>query len=283
MGHGVPLTAVLKPQPHQTLSSSRRPGMPAESRLWSANTSGFCRPATGPTGCWATTTSHGWRAASGRRRRARHDAAADPARHPDDLTRATHSASRTCPPSFARRAIPGSATNRASVSGRTRSAPPCRGTAARARASRRRRPGCPSARATGPRNAAAQEQDAASVLSLTRELIALRRSSPALTEGDYHAVETEGDLFAFERRLGGERLLVVLNLGRAEVVAPFGLPAGARVLLSTLSRPATTAPPLSLRPDEGLVGGRRPPDEPFGLPRIALSGKRRLPLQGGAA
>jgi alpha-glucosidase len=61
------------------------------------------------------------------------------------------------------------------------------------------------------RNVAAQAADPASMLSLTRRLIALRRASPALTRGDYAPVSAGDGVLVFERRAEPDRMLVALN------------------------------------------------------------------------
>ena len=66
-------------------------------------------------------------------------------------------------------------------------------------------------------NVETERGDPASLLNLYRRLIALRRQSPALSEGLYQSVATSGDLLAYLRRDGGERMLVLLNLGTEPV------------------------------------------------------------------
>ncbi|WP_338661535.1 alpha-amylase family glycosyl hydrolase [Pararoseomonas sp. SCSIO 73927] len=106
------------------------------------------------------------------------------------------------------------------------------------------------------RNVAALSADPDSLLHLYHRLIALRRQHPALSAGDYVGVEVEGEVLAFERRVGGARLLVALNFGGAP--ARLALPedaAGADLLLST--HPGREAAPvpaeLQLGPGEGVV------------------------------
>ena len=96
------------------------------------------------------------------------------------------------------------------------------------------------------RNVAAQDGDPASMLTLTRTLLRLRRSSAALTEGSLTLRDAAPDVLAYERRHGDERLLVALNLGHEERPGPNG----GEVLLSTLGEGADAA---VLRPDEGMV------------------------------
>ncbi len=59
----------------------------------------------------------------------------------------------------------------------------------------------------------AQESDADSVLNFTRRMIALRRSSAALREGDFATLEAPAPLLVFERQSASERLVCVFNLG----------------------------------------------------------------------
>ncbi len=105
------------------------------------------------------------------------------------------------------------------------------------------------------RNVARQRSAAGSPLSLHRSLLALRRAHPALAVGDIAIVDASGDVLAYERRSGTDRLLVALNLGDAP--AELALPAWAhhaRPLLSTLEGDAEPAGArLVLRPDEGRV------------------------------
>lgn len=62
------------------------------------------------------------------------------------------------------------------------------------------------------RNVAAQAGDPGSMLTLYRRLLALRRSTPALSLGSYVAVDADRDVLAYERTHDGDRLLIVLNL-----------------------------------------------------------------------
>lgn len=102
-------------------------------------------------------------------------------------------------------------------------------------------------------NVAAQDGDPASMLSLYRRLLALRRSQPALSVGDFALVHADGDVLAYERRHGEARVLLALNLGghpRALAVEDGFVP-----LLSTLGPPAPvpSGGTLRLGPDEGLI------------------------------
>lgn len=98
-------------------------------------------------------------------------------------------------------------------------------------------------------NAESQQRDPNSLFNFYRQLIALRRSSPALTLGRYEADKVDGPVWTFQRVQGGERVLVALNYG--DMPAAIELPAGARPLYPRPSNGTTgapaTLPPLSLR------------------------------------
>ena len=64
-------------------------------------------------------------------------------------------------------------------------------------------------------NVEAQRDDPASLLSLHRRLIALRRAEPALSLGAWTPVDAQGDVLAYVRAEDGVRFLVALNLGSA--------------------------------------------------------------------
>jgi alpha-glucosidase len=66
-------------------------------------------------------------------------------------------------------------------------------------------------------NVAAQREDPASTLSLSRDLLALRRSSADLLEGDYRSLEAPERVWAYRR---GDGTAVALNFGAEEVAVP---------------------------------------------------------------
>jgi glycosidase len=107
-------------------------------------------------------------------------------------------------------------------------------------------------------NVATQLDDPTSTLTLTRRLLALRRSSAALSRGAYRSLDVPGALsecFLFERVAGDERLLVALNFSDQSQRVP--LPDGQRVslLLSSLldREGAGSQTELDLRPSEGAI------------------------------
>jgi alpha-glucosidase len=116
------------------------------------------------------------------------------------------------------------------------------------------RPWLPLDPAYETRNVEAQSKDPASMLTLCRRLLALRKQHQALSLGDYVPVRADANLFAYERVHPGERLLVALNLGPEPL--SFALPgdSAARVLLSTyVDREEEVGPNVQLRPNEGVV------------------------------
>ncbi len=69
------------------------------------------------------------------------------------------------------------------------------------------------------RNVARMTEEPHSILTLYRRLLAVRRAHPALSIGDITLLDTDGDVLAYERRHGAERLIVALNLGETAAVA----------------------------------------------------------------
>jgi alpha-glucosidase len=109
-------------------------------------------------------------------------------------------------------------------------------------------------------NVATQQADPRSMLSLHRQLIALRRAHPALAVGEYVPVHTDDDLLVYQRVAEGERMQVALNLSHAARTLAWAAP-GSRVVLSThLDRDDEVGDRLDLRPDEGVVA--RIPSKP---------------------
>jgi alpha-glucosidase len=75
-----------------------------------------------------------------------------------------------------------------------------------------------------------QRADPASMLVLTRDLIALRRAEPDLSGGDYASLPSPEGVWAYRR---GERFVVVLNLSDQPAEVDAGSGAGGRIRLST--------------------------------------------------
>jgi glycosidase len=102
-------------------------------------------------------------------------------------------------------------------------------------------------------NAAAQVDDPSSVFSHYRELVALRKQSELVRQGTYRLLLPDDEkVFAYERELAGERLLVVCNFTADEVT--YEVPAdfvGAQRLAVACNYDDTAAGVL--RPFEALV------------------------------
>lgn len=77
-------------------------------------------------------------------------------------------------------------------------------------------------------NVAAQQADPQSLLAFYKTLLALRNNLVPLAQGSYQSPQVEGQVMAFQRQLGDERVLVLINYGRdAATLRVSGLPASA--------------------------------------------------------
>jgi alpha-glucosidase len=104
-------------------------------------------------------------------------------------------------------------------------------------------------------NVKVQREDPASMLSLYRRLIALRKAEPALHIGDYAPAPADGDIVAYLREREGKRLLVVLNLGEQPVeYKPEQFRFNGRIVLGTdHRREGEELHRLKLAGNEGVV------------------------------
>ncbi len=104
------------------------------------------------------------------------------------------------------------------------------------------------------RNVDAQREDRTSLLWLYRDLLELRRTTPALERGSWRALDAPDGVLAYERRHGDSRVIVALNFGAEPCAA--GLPP-ARVLGGLPTRHGESLPgdaaKLELAPSEGAV------------------------------
>ncbi len=102
-------------------------------------------------------------------------------------------------------------------------------------------------------NVATQRDDPHSMLSLYRNLIALRHREVALSAGRFEPRRSQGDVLLFERRLEHQIFVVALNLGNRDQAVQIGSPF--RVRLSThLDRQGETdGQELNLRSAEGAI------------------------------
>jgi alpha-glucosidase len=103
-------------------------------------------------------------------------------------------------------------------------------------------------------NVATEADDLQSMLSLYRALIGLRRDSEALSLGDLKLLAGDEHVLAYERRLGDESYLIVLNMSGQERALQLETPAGVVVLTTYLDDPvALRGEEVHLRADEGLI------------------------------
>ncbi|KRE09951.1 alpha-amylase [Bosea sp. Root381] len=105
------------------------------------------------------------------------------------------------------------------------------------------------------RNVAEMTGERASILALYRRLLAVRRAHPALAIGAFALLDSAGDVLAYERRHGTQRLIVALNLGTdAQRLELPDWASGCRLLLSTTAEALLIENNmLLLRADEGGV------------------------------
>lgn len=107
------------------------------------------------------------------------------------------------------------------------------------------------------RNVDRMSADPTSILTLYRQLLAVRRAFPVLALGDVALLDAEGDVLAYARGHGDERLIVALNLGgRPQRLDLPDWASSYRPILST-SRQTTLVDDgaLQLRSDEGVILG----------------------------
>jgi alpha-glucosidase len=105
-------------------------------------------------------------------------------------------------------------------------------------------------------NVAVEREDPHSLLILTRRLIELRRSRPALSIGSYRAIDGVPDgCFVYLRQSGGQQYLIALNFSDQEQIVKVPEMGNGRILLSTYldrEEPVDLAF-LRLRGEEGYL------------------------------
>ena len=110
-------------------------------------------------------------------------------------------------------------------------------------------------------NVASEQNDATSILSAHRSLIALRKAQVALRRGDYATVATTvPGVYAFVRTYNAEAILVILNfssLGQRNValaLAGSGIAGGTYALDDLLVSTAAATPPVTVGSDGSFAG-----------------------------
>jgi alpha-glucosidase len=102
----------------------------------------------------------------------------------------------------------------------------------------------------GTADRARQAEDAASMLSLYRTLLRLRRAEPALAVGSYSAVAWSDSVLVYSRQHDGRKFQIALNMSGNWQVVPFEAPRGKLVASTCADLPAND---LRLRPHEGII------------------------------
>lgn len=105
------------------------------------------------------------------------------------------------------------------------------------------------------RNVAEMTGERASILALYRRLLAVRRAHTALAIGDFALLDSAGDVLAYERRHGTQRLIVALNFGTdAQRLELPGWASNSRPVLSTISEATLVEDgALLLQANEGVI------------------------------
>jgi glycosidase len=75
--------------------------------------------------------------------------------------------------------------------------------------------------------------DKASILTLVRSMLHIRRQHASLSQGEWRLLSREKDILAYERRNGETRIIVVLNFAANPRVWSITTSTKARVAIST--------------------------------------------------
>jgi alpha-glucosidase len=104
------------------------------------------------------------------------------------------------------------------------------------------------------RNVAVMRDDPASILSLYRRLIALRRAEPALTIGRIKHLEAGGSVLAYLREADDRRFMIAVNLGNEAGAVRAGSTSGRILVATDIRREGTEASgDVQLAANEGIV------------------------------
>jgi oligo-1,6-glucosidase len=114
-------------------------------------------------------------------------------------------------------------------------------------------------------NAAAQNKDERSVLQYFRQLVLLRKHKPVLIYGAYELLDaSHPQVYTYTRTLDEEKLLVVLNFSKEEVLytLPFVLDTGTEPLVNNMLSFRLENDTVTLSPYQALIFGPLPTDLP---------------------
>ena len=103
------------------------------------------------------------------------------------------------------------------------------------------------------RNVKQQKEDAESMLSFYRRLIAVRQQEPALQVGDFVPVGLEGELMAYQRVLDDRKVLVLINFGKKPVTHSMSTDSPGSVLFATAGASQSLSDKITLEGEEALV------------------------------
>lgn len=112
-------------------------------------------------------------------------------------------------------------------------------------------------------NVDAQEKDERSILQFFRQLILLRKHKPALVYGRYELFDAHHlQVYCYTRSLENERLLIVLNFSKEEVIyqLPFAMDLDTEPLVNNLLTFRMDGNNVILAPYQALVFGPLPAD-----------------------
>jgi alpha-glucosidase len=101
-------------------------------------------------------------------------------------------------------------------------------------------------------NVMLMHNDPRSILSLYRDLIAIRRTNSALIAGHLRVISATNNVLVYARTDSNQRIIVALNFGDKPQPLPIDI-AQARPLLSTHMDRDTLGSPAYLRDNEGLI------------------------------
>ena len=103
-------------------------------------------------------------------------------------------------------------------------------------------------------NVAAEKEDPASMLSLYRSLLAVRKEFPVLQNGSYEVLtDSPQNCFCYFRKTSRQTLLIALNFNREPRKLPDAVKSKEILLSTRLDRKGPADGPLTLRPLEGLI------------------------------
>ncbi len=105
------------------------------------------------------------------------------------------------------------------------------------------------------KNVATQRGDPASMLHLTRELLALRHAEPALSIGSWQPITIEGDALAYAREAEGRRFLILANLDEVAMSVRVDDVVDGQMMLSTIDgkKRRSVGPTIDLQGDEAMI------------------------------